>query len=290
MLAVARALLVGSLIVGAVLGVSLSRAEAHFAESLTGFGEELAKWTMAKPTSTVAHFSVNGLEMHRMTASTSLSIKDTLDRLQRVCRERGGIETSAALLEARKPYRTSRLSGTLEGTYRHDGDHDGVLACIDTGAPLGITELARRLQEFAATGDLSTIGKLRFVLAQRQGSVTSVLVIWTENNANLLKMFPKVGDAPGCDVPDVPRPEEAERLLAASDLDAPYRITVYRSIGRSPDSLRDWYEARLTERGWLVAKQTSGNTVAAHRGGRTVVIHVGLAASGQTLTTMAELS
>ena len=290
MLGVARALLVGSLIMGAVLSVSLSKAEAHLGESLTGFGEELAKWTMGKPSSKAAHFSVNGLEMRRMTASTSLSIKDTLDRMQRVCRERGGVETSAALLQAKRPNRKSRLPGIVEGTYRHDGDHDGVLACIDTGAPLGITELARRLQEFVATGDLSAIGKIRFVLAQRQGSVTSVLVIWTENNAKLLQMFPKVGDAPGHDVPDVPRPEAAERLLDASDLDAPYGITVYRSIGRSPDFLCHWYEAKLMERGWVVTKQMSRNTVAAHRGGRAVVIHVGRAASGQTLTTIVELS
>lgn len=290
MLGVVRALLVGSLIVGVVFGGCLSRAEAHLGESLAGFGEELAKWTMAKPTSREGRFSINGVEMHRMTASTSLSIKDALDRLQRVCTERGGIETSALLLDAKKQHRNARMPGMFEGMYRHEGNHDGVLACIDTGGPLGVTELARRLQKFVATGNLADVGKLRYVLARRQGSVTSVLVIWTENNAHLLQMFPKSGDAPGHDVPDVPRPEGAERLLSATDLAAPYGITVYRAIGRSPDALRDWYRARLTERGWIIAKPTKSGTLVAHRGSRTLVVHVALSAAGLTLATITELS
>ncbi len=285
-----RALTVGILIVGVAFGACLSSAEAHLGESLMGFGEELAKWTNARPDSKEGHLNVNGLEVHRMTVSTPLGIKDSLDRLQRVCQQRGGFENPASLLGARSANPNNPLPGKWDGALRHENNHAGVLTCIDTDRPLGVAELARRMQQFVKTGNLSDVGKLRYVLARREGSVTSLLVLWTEGKASLLDMFPKSGDAPGQDLLDVPRPEGAARLLSASELGSPYGITVYRAPKQSPESLRNWYSARLKERGWFIMKSANANTLAARRAGRTIVIHLAATALGQTAASIAELS
>ena len=290
MLGIVRVILVSIAIAGVVLGGCLSSAHARLGESLVGFGEELAKWTHAKRDSREGLLSVNGLEVHRMTASTSLSVRDALDRLQGVCKARGGIETSTALLRAQRVDPKKRFPGVLNGSFRRDSDNEGVLACIDTDKPLGISELAPRLRQFAQTGDLSEVGKLRYVLARREGTVTSLMVLWTEGNAPLLKMFPKTGDAPGNDMTDVPRPDRSERLLSATELSAPYGIAVYRSLGLLPSALRDSYSAKLKELGWHIAKSANTNSFAARRGTRTIVVHLAPTASGQVTTSITELS
>ena len=290
MLGIVRVILVSIPIISLILGAGLSSAHARLGESLIGFGEELAKWTHAKRDSREALLSVNGLDIHRITASTSLSVGDALDRLQHICEQRGGIETSTSLLEARRVDSKQHFPGILDGSFRRNSDHEGVLACVDTDKPLGLTELARRLRQFAQTGNLSEVGKLRYVLARREGTMTSLMVLWTEGNAPLLKMFPKTGDAPGNDMTDVPRPDGSERLLSAAELGAPYEITVYRSLEQLPSALRESYSAKLKEQGWYITKSANANSFAARRGTRTIVVHLAPTASGQVTTSITELS
>jgi hypothetical protein len=278
------------LVVVVAIASCLSSAEAHLGESLIAFGDELSKFTTGKLDSKEGRLNVNGLTVHRITASTPLGIKETLDRLGRVCSERGGIGNSASLLGAKRADIANKLPAVLDGIYRHEGENEGVLACIDTERPLGPTELTRRLREFAQSGNLSVVGRLRYVLARRQGSVTSLLVLWTDGNAPLLTMFPKTGDAPGIDPRDVPRPDGTDRLLSAAEQGSPYAITVYRSRERSPRVVRDQYMKQLREQGWHVTATATGNGLSAHSGTRTLVIRMATAASGSTTTSIVELS
>jgi hypothetical protein len=285
-----RATALGILVIVVAIASCLSSAEAHLGESLIAFGDELSKWTSGKLDSKEGRLAINGLTVHRVTASTPLSIKEALDRLGRVCSERGGIENSASLLSSERADASSKLPAPLDGTYRREGKNEGVLACIDTERPLGLTELTRRLRGFGQTGNLSAVGKLRYVLARRQGSVTSLLVLWTDDDAPLLKMFPKTGDAPGSDLPDVPRPDRAERLLSAAEQGSPYSISIYRSRERSPLAVRDRYVKQLQEQGWRVTVTASGSGLTAHRGTRTLGIRVAPSASESTTTSIVELS
>lgn len=285
-----RAVFVGFVIVVAVVAASLSNAEARIGESLLAFGDELAKWTSGKVQSGEGRLALNGVTIHRTTVSTPLGVKETLDRLQQVCRERGGFERAEGVLKQDTVAGRTKASTVPDRTFRHESKNEGVLACIETDRALTVSELSRRLQDFERTGNLASVGKLRYVLARREANVTSLLVLWTEGDAPLLQMFPETGDAPGRDVPDVLRPEHSRRLLSALDQGSPYAVTVYRSDAASPASVRDWYEHLLASHGWLVSRTKDEHTLVVRRGGRTVVIRSVSKASGPVTTSIVELS
>ena len=281
-----RACLVGLIVVTAAVGGAIHNAQARVGESLIAFGDQLSAWTSGKLDSKVGHLTVNGVLIHRVTASTPLGVDDALTRLGHVCTERGGIERTEELLA---PSRSSEGRNPLGGTVRHVTEHEGVLACIDTERPLSVVELSHRLQQFVKSGDLATVGQLRYVLARREGNVTSLLVLWTDGSVPLLKMFPQSGDAPGQDVPCVPRPEGSSRLLSAMDQGSLYAITVYRSHRTSPRQIRDFYTKTLTPEGWFVTEIEAGS-VLARRGSRAVLIHAANISSGNTTTSIVDLS
>ena len=285
-----RAAFVGTVIFGAVIAGGLSSAKARLGESLMAFGDEFARWTNGKLNSSEGRLNLNGVVIHRITVTTPLGVRETLDRLQQVCRERGGVENAEASLKSDVGPSKGILSKLADGTYRHEGKSQGVLACIETGGPLRLTELVQRLQDFGRTGNLAAVGKLRYVLARREADVTSLLVLWTEGDAQLLQMFPQKGDAPGQDVPDVPRPEHARRLLSALEQGSPYAVTVYRAQGQSPASSREWYEHQLQSRGWRVSRAKDEGAIVARRAGRTVVVRSASKSPGSVTISVVELS
>jgi hypothetical protein len=272
-----------------LLGCLLATANAKVGESMVHFGEQLAELTQAKTRSAEGLLHINGLEIHRITASTPLDVKEALNRLQNFCGEHGGLETPTALLKSTQVKSIQPGAAARGGTYRHESEHAGVIACIDTQRPLGVAELATRLQEFVNTGNLSVIGSLRYVLARREKSVTSLLVLWTAGDAPVLRMFPKTGDAPGYDVPDVPRPAQATRVFSASEDGVSYSVTTYQSSADSAASAIAWYKPQLQQRGWRVTGSKQPSTLIAQRGSRIVVISSTLMNAGSVAITIAEL-
>jgi hypothetical protein len=284
-----RALFVLGLVLAAVLLFGLRAAEAQGADALLGFGGELMRWTDTRMHSAPRRLSVNGLEFHLVTASTPLSVKDTLERLHGLCRIRGGIQMPETLLKG-APSRSEPHSGLVDGTISRVAQHEGVLACLDTGGPLDLAELTRRLGQVSKSGDLSLLGELRYVVARREGDLTTALILWTEGAAPLLRSFPGTGDAPGQDPEGCPRPGRTRRLLAAQELGAPYSVTVYSVDGQEPAGLREWYAEALKGAGWTVRRQGGDRALIASRGGRQVMVHVGRGRAGRTTASVVELS
>ena len=281
-----RATLMALGILGVVVGLTLRDAKAQLYESLIAFGDQLSSWSNGKLDSKTGHLWINGVLVHKVSASTPLGINDAFDRLERICTEHGGLDVPETLLKS-APSKGKR--SLLRGVYREGGQNQGVLACIDTGRPLSVAEVTRRLQQFAKTGDLSSVGQLRYVMARRDGSATSLLILWTDGKVPLLEMFPKTGDAPGRDVAGVPRPEGSRRLLSTSYDGLPYTVTVYRS----PDEVRipivKWYTRNLGNAGWRVVTAKDGSLVA-RRGARTILIRATLHADEPATTSIIELS
>jgi hypothetical protein len=280
-----RAFLVGILVLVVAIGLTLRDAKAQLHESLIAFGDQLSSWSNGNLDSKVGHLSINGVLVHKVTASTPLGINDAFDRLEPICTEHGGLEAPESLLKSASSNVTASM---LRGVYREQGQTEGVLACIDTGRPLSVGELMRRLDAFVKTGDLSAFGQLRYVMARRDGSATSLLVLWTDGSMPLLKMFPQTGDAPGHDVPGVPRPGGSQRLLSTSYQGLPYTVTVYRSPKGGTSSLVEWYAKTLGKDGWRVVPAKDGALVA-RRGKRTLVIRGSTSAELAT-TSIIELS
>jgi len=257
----------------------LRSAEARLGETLVGFGDELSRWTAAHPQSGPRAMTINGLELRFMTLTTKLSVAGALDHFQQNCR--GGLHAPA-------------LAGKLEmtllaGVFRQGTERQGVLACLDTGGVLEVTELAERLTRMQESGNLNDLGKLRYVLARRSGNTTTLLVLWTEGDARLFNLLPKSGDAPGHDLRDWPRPPGVRRLLSAAEHGQPYAMTLYDAEHQSARELEVWYEQALSKAGWSVTRTQGG--LLARGGERSVLLHVKTSSSsGKTVITAAELS
>ncbi|HKY34635.1 MAG TPA: hypothetical protein VJN18_01740 [Polyangiaceae bacterium] len=222
--------------------------------------------------------TINGLELRLMTLTTQLSVAGALDHVQQTCR--GGL---------RAPALAGKLEASLlDGVFRQDTERQGVLACLDTGGALEVTELAARLSRVQESGNLNDLGKLHYVLARRSGTTTTLLVLWTEGDARLFNLLPKSGDAPGHDLRDWPRPPGVRRLLSAVEHGQPYAMTLYDADHQPAHRLTAWYEAALTKAGWSVTRSQSGFW--AHRAERSVLLQVQTNSSGKTVITAAELS
>lgn len=259
-------------------GIGVRTARAQLGERLLGFGSELARWEGFRFSTAPRRLSVNGAELELVVASTKLSVSEALDRLEAVCSQAGGVvgvEAVAKLLKSQTPSSRSWLNGHV----RRESAREGVLGCLDTGGPLGLEELAARLQAVSRTGDLSELGKLRYVTLRRAGNVTTVLFLWSDGKLPLLRMFPKDGDAPGIDPMGVPRPVGARRLLSGVEHGMPYSLSVYRAPASSPAVLIEWYRAALRSGGFDVTDAADGSLLARQRE-RTFVIHAARAQSG----------
>lgn len=272
-----RAAAVVVVIVAACVMFLIRSAEARAGEALLGFGRELAAWTDAHRQSGARVLSVNGLQLELMTLTTSLDVKQALDHFHDLCRQRGGVREPAP-----------RAARSFDTVLRRDAEHEGLLACIDTDGPLGVSELTKRLEQFSKSGNLAELGKLRYVLARRTGETTTLLVLWTEGDAQLLGLMPATGDAVGKDLSDFPRAAGLRRLLSAAEQGAPYSLTVYDAGQQPPAALASWYEAELAGRGWSVTRTTDRLVV--RKGSRSIVLSVHALKSGKTAVSIAELS
>jgi len=270
-----------TLLLGIATVFWLRDAEARLSEALSGFGAELARWAPARLHSAPRELNVNGLRLGHVTATTAESVSAALDRFEARCRARGGIDASAVLGKA--------VPSLLSGVLRRDSKREGLLACIETGRPLTLAELSVRLRAVGSTGDLRELGELRYVLARRDGTNTTLVILWTDGAFPVLRAFPKDRDAPGRDPLDIPRPERTRRLLSASEGSAPYAITAYAATAYQPAQLLDWYDEALRAQGFTTSATASGG-IHARRGARALVVSTSMQPNGAALVTVAELS
>lgn len=110
-------------------------------------------------------------------------------------------------------------------------------------------ELGAVLCIFDAPGGEGTM--VRYSRAQRSegAKVTSVFTVSTESASPLDALFPTEGDAPGGDLPNVPRPEGSRRDFAASFEGETYGVRIYEAKGEMNDVVRK-YDETMTKAGY----------------------------------------
>ena len=259
----------------------LKTAEARFGEMLEGFGAALPQQLGAsRLNSAPRSLVVNGLNLRLVTATTTESVRAVLDRIEARCRARGGI--------AAPEHFRSALPSVMSGAFRNDTERGGVLACIDSGRPIALAEVADRLRAVSTTGDLEALGQLRYVLARRHEGKTTLLILWTEGPLPILRAFSQDGDAPGHDPAGIPRPQGSRRILSGSEMGMPYALTVYAVPHGDLNQLLEWYRATLRARSWSVA--TAGpRCLHVQRNGHDTLISLSTARNGEVLATVSEL-
>ncbi len=196
---------------------------------------------------------LNGESMNVSSAMTDEPLDAVLQRFEKECREHaGGLEDEMRSLPA-------TLGGELPAEVRgpaglgivtsREGDR-GMVACLARDVDLGYAGTMHAFGQFARSGDLADLGKLRYVLAEKSKSGrTHVVAVWTEGSFRIGRLFPAEGDCPGSDLPDTFRPEGARRLLTASVADAPFGVRIYEVPG-DPDQVLAQYAAGMPALGW----------------------------------------
>jgi len=270
------------------VGLWLRSAHARASEALLSAGAELMKVEGANPSQPARSVFLNGMKVHLRTATTKHDLHSVLDRFHVLCRGRTGVEAPQAVLDKLRGDTVTAISPPLlDGVLRAESGSEGIIACIDTGTRLSLAELTSRLQAFVKSGDLNEVGEFRYVLARRVDDKTVVLTLWSEGSTPLLKMFPSVGDAPGQDPGDLPRPPGMRRLLSTWENGQPYSMTAYVAPAGKETSLVAFYENDLHLRGWALQTKVGGKgeakvaVITARRSARTVVVRIGRGERGE---------
>jgi len=227
-------------------------AYAHAKQAALDTGGELVRLTDAAHLSGVNRLRINGALVKISSAVSNESHQAVLDRFQKECEDHadGMAEEFAALGQnLQGAPRDQGFPGV--GVLRQDDDKGGVVVCFAIGKAAGQAELFSRVAEFAKTGDLGSLGSVRYVMAKKGESAAShVVALWTEGSVDVQKMFPDQGDAPGNDAPGVLRPPSSRRLMTAYAEGAPYGVRVYEStLGR--DAILAEYDKVMPATGWM---------------------------------------
>lgn len=196
---------------------------------------------------------VNGAQIRlRVQHAADRSLEQVLDHFEARCRSRNGRFYEQLQSGRSKGRFHEEQLGLLDGVLRVDGDEGGAVACLDVGEERGSPRsILERAQRFAATGDASSFGNLRYVRAERRGEQgVFVVMMWTDGPLNIRSMFPREGDAPGVDFPGLPRPPAARRILSAWEEGEAPAINMYESTALAAEQLEQHYRSALPKNGW----------------------------------------
>jgi hypothetical protein len=204
--------------------LALHTARAALTTQVLDWSVHLLDLPAAWQTGVPRELALNGARMGIVSGHSELPLRALLDRLQTSCRAR------SRLLDPRLPSIPAQLPGLLDGVLRLESERAGVVACLELGSePLGVTELTRRLEQLAQDGDLNRLGPVRMARVEARAQGSFFIVAASDGALPLPLMFPETGDAPGLDLPFVPRPPDARRVLSVWQLGRAPRINVYET-------------------------------------------------------------
>jgi hypothetical protein len=206
-------------------------------------------------------------------------------------------EREAAAQELPPLLRTLLHDPARLGVVRDERADAGHLACLAQPGRRALGAFLGRVTDFTASGDLSALGDVRYATAHTlENGKTHVFAVWSEGEFRLDSLFPASGDAPGSDLPDIPRPPSATRPLCVTALGRGFSLRLYDSAHPREDLLA-FYERELPVQGWeplpsmLEGQRLRDGTYvrAFTRNGQAVAIGVGATRDGKTGVSLVDL-
>jgi hypothetical protein len=236
-----------TLVVFGVLAFVAARSvRADIAEVGLGVGHALAG--LEDLTGGAYRILVNGAEVHWASGRTEQDVAAVLDRYEALC-ETSPSALGAALVDVPRAVEERLPPGTIppandparSGVFRAEQDGRGMVACfVRRGGSVGgeLDEVRRSLEAIARAGDLASLGRFRYVFAERSArGGTRVITLWSDGSLDVGRMFPASGDAPGTDSSVLPRPSGSRRTLSAAVVGFPAAIRIYESTTPPADLL-----------------------------------------------------
>jgi hypothetical protein len=251
-----------------VLGASVQRARAELRDQLDALGPSLDG--LAGEHDGAGTLVVNGVVIVVRSASVTGDVAAALAPAHARC---GG--------DADAPF------GAALGAWDGDG---GFVACFPAMRGLDPEQTIDAARAVIGRGDARGLGAFVYTYAHRTARGAHVVEA-TLPALDLGAMFPAGSDAPGADVPGVPRPANARRILSAEVPGDSYRIAVY-AVDGEPRAIAAAVEDDLVTAGWElrpVRDRGDAHLVYAFRDASLVAIVVRPDRGGATVTVAREL-
>ncbi|WP_394822994.1 hypothetical protein [Pendulispora albinea] len=188
----------------------------------------------------------------------------------------------------------SSSPGTMLGTGEPGAAADGLavapeaigLERVDTEHGQGASAMLCTFREkHPRNGGSGTL--VRYTLVKDAGSAgTSVFTIATESSTPFESLFPDEGDAPGDDLPGIPRPRGSRRVFSASLDGEPYGVRIYEARTALPDTVAA-QDADMVAQGWVSSSAVAGAFADARsyrRGGTQVIASFNRVGEATTVT------
>lgn len=283
------------MVVAALLGVVAGRiAYAHAKQTALDTGRELVRLTDTGKLTGVNRLRINGALVNVSSSVSNLSHQAVLDRFQKECEDHAdGMADEFTSLHSELAAAPKNQGFPGIGVLRQDDDKAGMVVCFAIGRAASETEIYARIAEFAKTGDLASLGSVRYVTAKKGASTNShVVALWTDGAVNVKQMFPDQGDAPGNDAPGVLRPPSSRRLMTAYAEGAPYGVRVYEStLGR--DAILGEFDKVMPSTGWMAYPRAVENVPTARsfsKEGHDILVATEPSGSGGTMVSVVEMA
>ncbi len=205
----------------------------------------------------VNKLNLNGQVMWMGSALSHDSAATVLDRYEAECKKNAAQspESWRQLTQTSEKAAAAKSADTAgmdsSGVMRAGSLTEGTVLCF-VKTEHSKTSIGEAFKSLAETGELGAVGDLRYVWAKQGPSgKTTVLTAWTDDHFNLADLVPAEGkEAPGIDLPNLPRPPDSTRLFAAQVEGTPFGLNVYRGK-QGPSKVISFYDEEMRTRGWL---------------------------------------
>lgn len=239
-------------VVFSVLGLVAARSVmADMSEAGLRAGREVAKFSrLAGPAERIL---LNGESFRHGSNYVKESVHEVLDKAEEHCQAHLGLLGGA--LDSLSPEAKAKLDPRIpqpdrSAIIRDEGESGGMVACFVDAKPRSFADFQERLERMIATSDLTELGRLRYLYAERtKNGETHVVTLAVDSGLNLNEMFPATGDAAGEDSRVVPRPPESRRTLSAAAEGMPFGVRLYVSA-KDPVALDRFYTKELGQKGY----------------------------------------
>lgn len=243
-------------VLGGVFGViQVRQARAEVGDKTISVGRQM--FALANATQhDVNRLTINGQQLFIGSSTTDDAVSRVMDRYENLCREKAAQapEDWKNLAKTDPKNDPGGNMGQGGGVMRTGDSQEGAILCF-TKTANSKPSLTEAVSAFASTGELSTVGSVRYVYVKHGDKGTSVLTAWTDEQFNV-KSFVGGGesagkeDAPGADFEGVPRPDGAVRVLSGRVEDTPFGLNVYKGKGE-PSAIMAGFDKALVAEDWL---------------------------------------
>lgn len=283
--------------------LAFTRTQAQLGDNLLGIGESLMEFADPVHSSGPRALSINGEVVNLTSGSSEEDLMDVLDAFEEVCL-RQDAEFRTQIDEFYREHPDARHRSLME-RFRPairrmgegaNGSRRGTVGCLDLGTERRTaSEILDAAHEFNETGDLSRLGNIRYLFAQdADGGRTHYVALWTEGEFHIRNVLPGDSDAPGAELPGIPRAPDARRSLSAFEVGRDDRFVMYEGSSMTEWELEHFYRTSLAEAGWTIEdafneEGASSQLVVGMRDGRQVYVSTNTDAYGRG-TAMVALS